>query len=147
PYIRRHSALTHKSKILKEHTLRQYAGWTTNSNVPQRYINYFGNEASESLLQAYGFITKDQKDSDILKPKQCPNCNEPNKPDARFCTKCKIILKYDAYNEIIEETKEKEQEIDLLRQRDAMNTDAITALSDRLEQVFKEIAVLKESKI
>ena len=31
-----------------------------------------------------------------------------------------------------------------LRQRDAMNTDAITALSDRLEQVFKEVEVLKE---
>lgn len=28
PYIRRHSALTEKSKILKEHVLRQHAGWT-----------------------------------------------------------------------------------------------------------------------
>lgn len=60
PYIR-HSALTQKSKILKEHSLRQYAGWTTNSDVPQRYINLFGNEASESLLQAYGFTRKDQR--------------------------------------------------------------------------------------
>jgi integrase len=42
PYIRRHSALTQKSKILKEHTLRQYAGWTPNSKVPQMYIHYFG---------------------------------------------------------------------------------------------------------
>lgn len=28
PYIRRHSALTEKSGILKEHHLRQYAGWS-----------------------------------------------------------------------------------------------------------------------
>ena len=27
PYIRRHSALTEKSQILKENVLRQYAGW------------------------------------------------------------------------------------------------------------------------
>ena len=61
PYIRRYSALTEKSKILKEHTLRQFAGWTTGSNMPQKYLHYFGNEASESLLEAYGIITKDQK--------------------------------------------------------------------------------------
>ena len=48
PYVRRHSALTEKSKILKEHTLRQFAGWSTNSNMPQKYLHYFGNEASES---------------------------------------------------------------------------------------------------
>jgi hypothetical protein len=124
--------------------LRLFAGWTSNSTVPQRYINYFGDEASESLLQAYGIIPSSGYENNILKPKQCPNCNEPNKPDARFCTKCKIILKYDAYNEIVEESKEKEHEIDFLRQRDAMNTDAISTLSDRLEQVFKEIEVLKK---
>jgi integrase len=28
PYVRRHSTLTDKSKILKEHTLRQFAGWS-----------------------------------------------------------------------------------------------------------------------
>ena len=37
---------------------------------------------------------------------------------------------------------EKEQEIKLLRQRDAMNTDAITTLPDRLEQVFKEVFLI-----
>ena len=85
PYVRRHSSLTDKSKILKEHTLRQYAGWSTNSNMPQKYLHYFGNEASESLLEAYGIVTKDQKLSDALRSKQYPNCNEPNKPDSKFC--------------------------------------------------------------
>ena len=31
PYIRRHSALTDKSKILREHVLRQHAGWSPGS--------------------------------------------------------------------------------------------------------------------
>ena len=84
--------MTEKSKILKEHTLRQFAGWTIGSNMPQKYLHYFGNEASESLLEAYGIITKDQKLSDALRPKQCPNCNEPNKPDGRFCAKCRMVL-------------------------------------------------------
>src|SRR6187200_3634047 len=53
PYIRRHSALTEKSTKLKSSTLNQHAGWTANSNMSQKYIHYFGNESSESLLEAY----------------------------------------------------------------------------------------------
>ena len=83
PYIRRHSALTEKSKILKEHVLRQHAGWSSSSQMPQKYLHYFGNESSESLLEAYGIVTKDQRLADVLKPKQCPNCTEPNKPDSK----------------------------------------------------------------
>ena len=88
PYIRRHSALTEKSKILKEHVLRQHAGWSTNSDMPQKYLHYFGNESSQSLLEAYGIVTTDVQLQDQLKSKQCPNCTEPNKPDSKFCAKC-----------------------------------------------------------
>jgi integrase/recombinase XerD len=73
PYIRRHSALTEKSKILKEHTLRQHAGWSPTSNMHQKYIHYFGNESNESILEAYGLINKNKQEIDKLKPKACPN--------------------------------------------------------------------------
>lgn len=65
-------------------------------------IPAFGNESSESLLEAYGIIPKDQQ-IEQLKPKQCPNCMEPNKPDSKFCAKCRMVLTYDAYSETIEE--------------------------------------------
>jgi hypothetical protein len=39
---------------------------------------------------------------------------------------------------------EKEREIQLLRQRDSMNTDAIAGLSDKLAKVMQEIEVLKK---
>ena len=42
--------------------------------------------------------------------------------------------------------REKEQEIKILRQRDALNTDAISTLSDRLEQVAKEIEGTKTTE-
>ena len=41
---------------------------------------------------------------------------------------------------------EKEKEIEILRRRDAMNTDAISALSDKLAYVVKEIEVLKQQR-
>jgi hypothetical protein len=78
-----------------------------------KYIHYFGNESSESLLEAYGIMPKGQH-IDQLKPKQCPNCNEPNKPDSKFCAKCRMVLTYDAYNETIEGKQEKENQINAL---------------------------------
>ena len=61
PYIIRHSALTEKSKILKEHVLRQHAGWSPRSQMHLRYLHYFGNESCESILEAYGIVTKDNQ--------------------------------------------------------------------------------------
>jgi hypothetical protein len=120
PYIRRHSSLTEKSGILKEHHLRQFAGWSPSSNMHLKYLHYFGNESSESLLEAYGIIPKDQQSVDVLRPKQYPNCSEPNKPDSRFCAKCKMVLTYDAYNETLEDQKQKDDKIDSLE--NAVNT-------------------------
>jgi integrase/recombinase XerD len=114
PYIRRHSSLTEKSGILKEHHLRQFAGWSPGSNMHLKYLHYFGNESNDSILEAYGIITKDKQLSEALKPKQCPNCNEPNKPDSKFCANCRMVLTYDAYNETLEGQKQKDDKIDSL---------------------------------
>jgi hypothetical protein len=64
PYIRRHSSLTDKSTILKEHTLRQFAGWSPGSNMHLKYLHYFGNESNDNILEAYGIISKDKQLSD-----------------------------------------------------------------------------------
>jgi integrase/recombinase XerD len=132
PYIRRHSALTEKSIILKEHVLRQYAGWSGRSQMHLKYLHYFGNESTDSILQAYGIVTKDQKLVDVLKSKQCPNCNEPNKPDAKFCSKCRMVLTYDAYNETVDEKQEKD--------------DALSTLSDQVMKLMAEVQELKKQK-
>jgi predicted amidophosphoribosyltransferase len=65
------------------------------------------------LLEAYGIIPKGQQ-LDQLKPKQCPNCLEPNKPDSKFCAKCRMVLTYDAYNETLQGQKEKEDRLSSL---------------------------------
>ena len=111
PYIRRHSSLTEKSTILKEHTLRQFAGWSPGSNMHLKYLHYFGNESNDSILEAYGIISKGKQLSEALRPKQCPNCNEPNKPDSKFCAKCRMVLTYDAYSETLESEKQKEDRV------------------------------------
>jgi integrase len=132
PYIQRHSALTSKSLILKEHTLRDHAGWSMSSRMPQVYIHYFGNESSKSLLEAYGIENYREKQTNILKSKTCPNCQEPNKPDSKFCIKCKMILSYNSYNE----TVEKENEM----------KDALAQLSDQVLILNERIQKLENNK-
>jgi integrase/recombinase XerD len=83
-------------------------------------------------LEAYGLIDKGIQ-IDQLRPKQCPNCNEGNKPDSKFCAKCRMILSYDAYEETVDNKLEKE--------------DVIATLSDQLIKVMQEIEILKKQKI
>jgi hypothetical protein len=40
----------------------------------------------------------------------------------------------------------REKEIELLRQKDSMNTDAISALSDQLSTILQEIELLKRER-
>jgi integrase len=142
PYIRRHSALTEKSKILKEATLRTYAGWST--NMPQIYTHYYGNEAVDSLLEAYGIVTKDSsRQKDALRPKQCPNCNEPNKPDSRFCAKCRMVLTYDAYSETIEEKQVKDKEVENLKGQMKLMQEAQKEILELLREPNKLVDVVK----
>lgn len=107
PYIMRHSALTQKSQILKESTLRDHAGWSMTSKMPNVYIHYFGNESSKSLLEAYGIEEYSKEQTSFLKVKTCPNCNEQCKPEAKFCVKCRMVLTYDSYSEVRNEDKQK----------------------------------------
>ena len=79
--------------------------------MPRRYVHLFGNAACEDILQAYGLVEKDQQSINGLQSKQCPNCSEPNKPDSKFCNKCRMVLTYDAYSETLEDQKEKEDRI------------------------------------
>ena len=136
PYIRRHSSLTYHSGILKEHHLRQFAGWSISSQMPQIYLHYFGDESIESILEARGLTTKNRISSDILIPKSCPNCNEPNKPESKFCAKCRMVLTYDAYNETLEQQEQKESEVKELK---AKYEQDMKAMRDEMNQQFSQI--------
>ena len=151
PYIRRHSALTEKSGVLKEHHLRQYAGWSPGSNMHLKYLHYFGNESNDSILEAYGIISKDKQLSEALRPKQCPNCNEPNKPDSKFCAKCRMVLTYDAYSETLESEKQKEDRVSILEKQMQSLVSTLSKLTEQgqvntVAQTLYSSGILKEGK-
>jgi hypothetical protein len=151
PYIRRHSSLTERSTILKEHTLRQFAGWPPGSNMHLKYLHYFGNESNDSILEAYGIITKDKHLSEVLRPKQCPNCNEPNKPDSKFCAKCRMVLTYDAYSETLESEKQKEDRLSVIPKQMQSIVSSLSKLTGQIDvnimaQSLYTSGVLKEGQ-
>jgi predicted amidophosphoribosyltransferase len=87
-----------------------HAGWSPNSQTHLIYEHWFGNESNESLLEAYGIVASGQQ-IDQLRPKQCPNCQEGNKPDAKFCGRCRMVLSYDAYTETLQKQQEEKSEM------------------------------------
>jgi integrase/recombinase XerD len=97
--------------------------------MPQIYLHYYGNESNVSLLEAYGITPKGQQ-IEQLRPKQCPNCSEPNKSDSKFCAKCRMVLTYDAYSETLEKQQEKDSQITVLMKKQEKFEQLIQSLID-----------------
>ena len=130
PYIRRHSSLTQKSKILKESTLRMYAGWAPNSGMPQKYVHYFGDEANQDLLAAYGILQKDKSVDTTLRPKYCPNCNSPNQPEQHYCMSCGFVLTLTGYSKLMEQQQIKDKQIEEMMHKQEQFEQLIQSLID-----------------
>jgi integrase len=129
-YIFRHISLTDKSKILNEHMLRNHAGWSNTSQMPNVYIHHLGSASSKQLLQAYGIAEKDMgKESHLKRIILCPNCNEPQNENNKFCYSCKLALSISSYNEVRNEDRQK---IDRLENQ-------MKSLQDGMNKIFTVI--------
>ena len=81
---------------------------------------------------------------DQLKPKQCPNCSEPNKFDSKFCASCRMVLTYDAYSETIEEKKQKESEVKELKNKYEQDMKTVREeMENKFQQILGRIEVAK----
>jgi integrase/recombinase XerD len=108
PYIRRHTAATEISKALKDDTLIDtYMGWSRAGNTRHKYQHYYADDSFDAILTVMDGLKPPSNATNtgkkgLLRPRQCPNCNEVNKPENKFCSKCKFVLTFDAYNEKIQ---------------------------------------------
>jgi integrase len=139
PYIRRHSALTEKSPKLKSSTLEQHAGWVPGSTMQKRYVHYFGNESSVDILEVYGMKVSDSIPINTLNPKICPNCNEGNTQDAKFCSKCKMIMSFDGYQDVLQEQQDKDKDLQSVKERMASIENLLVAIQPLLQNLKPEL--------
>jgi hypothetical protein len=111
PYIRRHTAATEISKSLKDSVLiDQYLGWSHAGNTRQKYQHYYNDDSFDAMLTVMDGLTPpstitNNSKKRLLKPRQCPNCDETNIPESRFCSKCKFVLTFDAFNEATQDAE------------------------------------------
>jgi integrase/recombinase XerD len=121
PYIRRHTAINEKMKILPMPELHQFAGWKPNSKMSLRYVHLYNNQACNTVFAKMGLNIAGTPPSnkDKLKPRVCPECSTGNKPDAKICCnpKCRLILSTKAALEIQKETEDMKQELRELKSR------------------------------
>lgn len=140
PYLRRHIGITEKARQIPEHSLRLYSGWTKTSRMPEVYTHELGDEISNQILELEGITTRSREQATILKSRVCPNCSEPNKPESKFCSSCRMILSYDTYNEVIDEDADKEDSIKQL-------ADQVVSQNKILEKLMKEVQEMKQAKL
>jgi integrase len=136
PYIFRHTALTEKSQILPEFPFRDHGGWSPTSKMPRVYLHYYGVESAKKLLEARGII-KAGKMADVPQTKPCPHCKEPNKPEAKFCISCKLVLSYDSYQETRSEITDLQEKVAMLIQAEKERQD-LDKHRKELENIVKE---------
>jgi hypothetical protein len=145
PYVRRHTAATEISKVLKDSVLiDQYMGWSHAGNTRQKYQHYMADDAFDAMLTlADGLISPNSPSlkgkKSPLRPRLCPNCDESNKPEARFCSKCKFVLSWDVYNESIQSAEQSKQEAQEMRKQ-------ITELTKTQQIILKNLGDMAKTE-
>jgi integrase len=137
PYLRRHIGISDMARQIPDHSLRLYSGWTKSSKMPEIYTHELGDEVSNQILELHGIKTRASGEKNTLKPKICTNCQEQNKPNSHWCSKCKMILSYDAYLESIEQKQAQDNEIKGIRSD-------LDSMKKQLNLLFAGLAEMKD---
>ncbi|MFB6214201.1 MAG: tyrosine-type recombinase/integrase [Candidatus Nanohaloarchaea archaeon] len=84
PYLFRHSRATHLATELTEAAMKQYFGWTQNSDMPKTYIHLSGRDLDGEIMDMYGV----EKNEEEPEKKECTRCTKTYKGEDRFCPRC-----------------------------------------------------------
>jgi len=63
--------------------MKEYFGWTQNSDMPQVYIHLSGRDIDKEIMQHYGI-----EEEDKVEKKECPRCSRTYKGRDSFCPRC-----------------------------------------------------------
>ncbi len=103
PHNFRHSRASYLANHLTEAQMKEYFGWTQDSNMAAVYIHLSGRDVDKALLKIYGIKNDEDKKESIFKPKECTRCNQVNQATNRFCSRCGMPLDEESTAEIIKQ--------------------------------------------
>jgi integrase/ribosomal protein L40E len=102
PHICRHARLSYLASRVPESVLRNIAGWTPKSTMPEVYIHYNNKDVDDAVLtKVYGKkLLEEEKASELLKPVTCMKCKTKNDSTAEFCSRCYNPLSEKAISDV-----------------------------------------------
>ncbi len=131
PYTFRHSRATHLAVDMSEAAMKQYFGWTQDSDMPRVYIHLSGRDIDSEILDYYGIeIEEDEED----KGKNCPRCGRFYEGVEDFCPKCGSPFDFQTATDHTELEESGERVLD--ERVSGMDDDE---LMDRLDLLRKEM--------
>lgn len=84
PHLFRHSRATHLATELTEAAMKEYFGWTQNSDMPQVYIHLSGRDIDNEIMKIYGVEAEEEEPT----KRTCQRCFKSYKGGENFCPRC-----------------------------------------------------------
>jgi len=94
PHMLRHTKLTEIAEAgVGEYQMTSFAGWTTGSKMPKRYVHLSGRSHLNAVLEAQGVeVPKTSRPKPKLAGDRCPKCDAPIGANMAFCPACGYVL-------------------------------------------------------
>lgn len=130
PHLFRHTRATHLATELTEAAMKEYFGWTQNSDMPQTYIHLSGRDIDREIMQMYGLEEEKKREE-----KQCSRCYKKYKGEESFCPRCGAPLD--------QKSAKTSQEA---RELTSILAEAIVEEETSMKEILEEAERLKSSK-
>ena len=105
PHSFRHARASKLANSLTESQMKEYLGWTQDSNMASVYVHLSGRDIDNALLRVNGIRLETKQEESVLQIVKCMRCETNNSPASRFCTKCGSPLDLKTAIELQDEEK------------------------------------------
>jgi len=110
PHNFRHSRATYLANHLTEAQMKEYFGWVQASDMAAVYVHLSGRDVDNAILKVHGMNqNSNNKEESLLKPKDCPRCNETNQTTNKFCFKCGMPLDKETILNLVEKDLQRKE--------------------------------------
>jgi len=106
PHSFRHARATDLANHLTEAQMKEYFGWTMDSDMASVYVHLSGRDTDDAILRIHGKLGENEKmNHEQLRTQVCSICGHENPPEADFCLRCRRPLNLKASLELEEKER------------------------------------------
>jgi len=92
PHLFRHSRASELANHLTEAQMNIFFGWNQGSDMPRTYVHLSGRDIYDTILNIAGVKTERKNEEKKFESFKCPRCSQINQYEAKYCSRCGLIL-------------------------------------------------------